>query len=115
MPIADRTVADRTSADRTSADRTAANRITATTVTFARPFRLSGFDQPIPAGSYAVETEEELLPGLSFAAYRRVATWLTLPPRPGGNILAEIAQVDPAELDAALAQDAALARDAAAP
>jgi hypothetical protein len=36
------------------------------TVTFRRPFSLSGLDQLQPAGSYTVETSEELLEGPSF-------------------------------------------------
>ena len=44
------------------------------TVTFARPFSLSGIDEVQPAGTYTVETDEELLPGLSLPAYRRIAT-----------------------------------------
>lgn len=82
-------------------------RTTSSTIVFRRPFQLAVLDAPLPAGPYAVDIEEELLPGLSFAAYRRVAAWLTLPPRPGGAVLAEILRLDPAELDAALARDAA--------
>ena len=36
------------------------------TVTFARPFSLRGIDGVRPAGTYTVETEEELIEGLSF-------------------------------------------------
>ena len=42
------------------------------TVTFARPFSLRGIETEQPAGTYAVETDEELLEGLSFPAYRRL-------------------------------------------
>jgi hypothetical protein len=82
-------------------------RTTTSTIVFRRPVQLAALDAPLPAGSYAVDIEEELLPGLSFAAYRRVAAWLTLPPQPGGAVLTEILRLDPAELDAALARDAA--------
>lgn len=85
----------------------AGTRTTTSTIVFRRPFQLSGLDAPLPAGSYAVDIEEELLPGLSFAAYRRVAAWLTLPPRSGGAVLAEVLRLEPADLDAALARDAA--------
>src|SRR5690348_5954080 len=44
------------------------------TVTFARPFRLDGLNAIQPAGSYVVETDEELLQALSFPAYRRTDT-----------------------------------------
>lgn len=44
---------------------------------FRHPFRLKGWYTDQPAGSYMVETEEELIEGLSFPAYRRVSTTLT--------------------------------------
>jgi hypothetical protein len=74
------------------------------TVTFARPFSLRGIDGVQPAGSYTVETEEELIEGLSFPVYRRVETVIFLPSRPGGTD--QVATVDPRELEAALARDA---------
>ena len=74
------------------------------TVTFARPFSLRGIDGVQPAGTYTIETEEELIEGLSFPAYRRVQTVIFLPSRPGGTD--QVATVDPLELEAALARDA---------
>ena len=56
-------------------------------VTFTQPFSLSGIDEVQPAGTYTVETDEELLPGLSFPAYRRVATLIFLRSRGGGPIV----------------------------
>ena len=40
-------------------------------VTFRRPFSLSGIDEVQPAGTYMVETSEELIEGLSFPVWRR--------------------------------------------
>ena len=77
------------------------------TVTFTRPFSLSGIDGVQPAGSYTVETDEELLPGLSFPAYRRVATLIFLPARPGEANLAQVAVIDPVELEEAHRRDEA--------
>jgi len=74
------------------------------TVTFARPFSLRGIDGLQPAGTYTVETEEEPVPGLSFLAWRRVATLMFLPSRPGGTD--QVAAIDPLELETALARDA---------
>jgi hypothetical protein len=54
-----------------------------------------------PAGRYVVETDEDLLEGLSFPAYRRLATYLTLPRRAHGVISSEMVRVDPAELEMA--------------
>ena len=73
-------------------------------VTFTQPFSLSGFDEVQPAGTYTVETDEELLPGLSFPAYRRVATLMVLRARGGAPV--EVANIDPLELQAAQERDA---------
>jgi hypothetical protein len=74
-------------------------------VTFAHPFVLKGFADAFPAGSYVVETEEERLPTVLQSAYRRTATWLSLPSREGAGAT-EIVAIDPADLAAALARDA---------
>ena len=81
-------------------------RTSRTTVTFARPFTLRGTDGEQPAGTYLVETDAELIPGLSFIAWRRVASLMFLPSRPGGPVPGRIATVDPLELEAARARDA---------
>lgn len=83
-------------------------RTTYRTLSFAHPFQLKDMDAPRPAGAYVVETDEERLQDLSFTAYRRVATRLLLPGDPRGSILGETIEVDPLELDAALARDAAV-------
>lgn len=83
-------------------------RTTKTTVTFTRPFSLSGFDGEQPAGSYSVETDEEMLDTVSLPAYRRMATMMQLEASPiGRNGFLQVAVVDPSELEAALAADAA--------
>jgi hypothetical protein len=74
-------------------------------VTFAQPFSLSGIDGVQPAGTYTVETDEELLPGLSFPAYRRVATLIFLRSRGRGPIVEEVVNIDPLELQAAQERD----------
>lgn len=82
-------------------------RTTYRTLSFVHPFQLKDMDEPRPAGAYVVETDEERLQELSFPAYRRVATRLLLPSRPGGPFLNETIEVDPLELDAAQTRDAA--------
>ena len=79
------------------------------TVTFAHPFSLRGLGGAQPAGTYAVETDEEPIEGVSFPAYRRVATVMLLPSGAGGTAWRQIAAVDPAELRAARERDAAAA------
>ena len=77
-------------------------------VTFTRPFRLSGFDCEQPAGCYSVETDEELMEGVSFPVYRRVATFMQLEAGSRGAAGAlQVAVIDPKQLEAALAVDAA--------
>src|SRR5438309_4561628 len=46
------------------------------TWTFSKPFMLKGVDRMLPAGEYRVSTDEELIEGLSFPVYRRVATMM---------------------------------------
>jgi hypothetical protein len=77
------------------------------TVTFRRPFVLGGFDEMLPAGAYSVETDEELLEGISFAAYRRILTVIHLHSRSGHPGLTRALTIDPSELDAALERDRA--------
>lgn len=71
-------------------------------VTFSRPFHLDEIEQELPAGPYSIETEEETLDGLSFIAWRRVATHIMVG-RPNGSSLYLI---DPLGLEHALEQDA---------
>ena len=90
-----------------SASRPAPLRTRRETVTFARPFRLRGVDGPQPAGAYTVETDEEPIEGLSFMAYRRVATVIFLPLARGGPGSFQAVQVEPPALEAAIAADKA--------
>lgn len=77
------------------------------TVTFRKPFVLGGSDETLPAGTYTVETDEELLDTVSFIAYRRVLTLIHLPANPGNRGRTRTVIIDPNELDAALTRDAA--------
>ena len=77
-------------------------RTTRTTLCFRAPFMLASLGELLPAGSYEVDTEEERIPGIERAAYVRVATLLRV--QSTGKV--ETMTVDPAELKAALAQDA---------
>jgi hypothetical protein len=76
------------------------------TVTFRRPFSLSGLDEMQPAGTYTVETNEELLESLSFPAWRRTATVILLRPQAGGVGLRQDLEIDPSELEAVEDSDA---------
>lgn len=48
-------------------------------VTFKHAFQIRGIDRLLPAGDYEVITDEEMIEGLSFAAFRRVATLIIVP------------------------------------
>jgi hypothetical protein len=76
------------------------------TVVFHHPFAIGAVDGLLPSGSYAVETDEELIPGLSFIAYRRVLTTMILPIPFGLTTARQVVTIDPQELEAALAGDA---------
>ena len=45
-------------------------------VTVAQPFFLRAIDAVVPAGTYKIDIDQELIDGLSFLAYRRTATWI---------------------------------------
>ena len=75
-------------------------RTTTKSVTFRRPFSLKGADGLQPAGTYVVETEEEAIPALSFLAYRRLSTTMTLSTRYGGAAVRQVVTIDPADLEA---------------
>jgi hypothetical protein len=76
-------------------------RTTRESVTFDRPFSLYAADGVQPAGTYMVEIDEDLIEGLSFLAYRRIATTIYLPLRYGGPASVQAVRVDPRELDQA--------------
>src|ERR1700722_216319 len=75
-----------------------------TTSAFARPLRLRGVDRVVPAGSYDIVTEEELIEGLSFPVYRRVSTVIFVPGQLGSSV--EMVTIDPLDLAAAQGEDA---------
>jgi hypothetical protein len=76
------------------------------TVVFSKPFLLKGIDRMLPAGDYRVVTDEELIDGLSFPAYRRVATMIFAPAQSHASTL-EMVTIDPHDLQAAQDRDQA--------
>ena len=77
------------------------------TLTFQHVFSLEGVDRSLAAGDYEVVTDEELIEGMSFPVYRRVATMIFLPAGADQLFSIEMVNVDPNEL--AAARDQALA------
>jgi hypothetical protein len=88
-----------------------ATRTSSKTVSFALPFTVKGFDRVLAAGDYRVVTDEELIEGLSFPAYRRVSTLLFVPGYAGEAANVEMITIDPAELQAAQDRDRTMHRD----
>ena len=76
-------------------------RTTRESVTFDHPFSLAAVGEVQPAGTYIVEIDEELIDGLSFLAYRRVATTIYLPLHHRGPGSIQAVRVEPRELAAA--------------
>ncbi|WP_454915597.1 hypothetical protein [Xanthobacter sediminis] len=74
-------------------------------VTFDHPFRMSGVDDTLPAGTYHVAIDEEQLLGRSFIAYRAMATMLYTPAVSACGGTSTCLSIDPAELDAAVLRD----------
>jgi hypothetical protein len=75
------------------------------TVTFCNPFTLTGCPGQLPAGEYEVHVEEELLQGLSFEAWRRTATYLTVPHKGVHGSRTAWRSISDIDLKAALSRD----------
>jgi hypothetical protein len=80
-------------------------RTTRKSVTFLHPFSLDAADEKLLAGTYIVETLEELIEGLSFVAYRRVSTTITGAAKGYGNGARQVIAIEPSELEIAQERD----------
>ena len=81
-------------------------RTTHKSVAFLHPFSLAGVDEKLEAGTYIVETLEELIESLSFIAYRRVSTTIETVSKGYGRAARQIITIDPLDLEAAQEADA---------
>ena len=79
------------------------------TVTFRHPFRIKGIDRQLLAGAYEVVTDEELIEGLSFPSFRRIATMIMIPGAPPRHSSVEMISIDSADLADAQRIDAMVA------
>jgi hypothetical protein len=80
-------------------------------VNFRHSFEIRGVDRLLPPGDYEVITDEEMIEGLSFASFRRVATMIMVPATQrsqgmemisiGSVDLADAQRIDACKLDAA--------------
>lgn len=77
------------------------------TMTFLYPFEIKGVGRPLPAGTYEIISEDEMIEGLSFPVYRRVNTFIMAPAAPPHQSSMEMIPVVPLDLADALRIDAA--------
>ena len=77
-------------------------------VTFAHSFSLSGIDGIFAPGTYLIDETHEPVEGLSFIGYRRTKTTIELPTPNAAYHARQLVEVEPADLEAALARDAKL-------
>lgn len=75
-------------------------------VTFTRPVSIAGIGRTLAAGNYDVVIDEELIEGLSFASYRRLATMIMVPGAQPHQHSTEMIAISAADLSEARKQDA---------
>lgn len=75
-------------------------------ITFQHPFRIKGIDRVLPPGAYDVITDEEMIEGLSFASFRRVATMIMVPAAPPRSATMEMISIGSVDLSDAQRVDA---------
>ena len=79
-------------------------RTTRKIVKFSNSFSILGVGRVLPAGVYEIVTDEELIEGLSFPVYRRVATMI-LAPTQSSQPSIEMLTIDPDDLATAMKRD----------
>jgi hypothetical protein len=80
-------------------------------VHFNHPFHIKGIDRLLAPGAYEVITDEEMIEGLSFASFRRLAIMIMVPgvaPRTSSMEMISISAVD---LSDARCRDASAAHE----
>ncbi len=75
-------------------------------ITFRHAFRIKGIDRVLPPGAYEVITDEEMIEGLSFASFRRVATMIMVPAAAPGSAAMEMFSIGSIDLSDAQRIDA---------
>jgi hypothetical protein len=81
------------------------------TVHFKHPFRIKGIDRLLPPGGYEIVNDEEMIEGLSFPSFRRVATMIMVPGAPPHQSSTEMISIDPVDLSDAQRVDASAPND----
>jgi hypothetical protein len=80
-------------------------RTTQSTVRFSSAVQLPGLDEPLPAGDYLVDQDEETIDDLSRIVWRRTGAFLHIPAIGSGSLTRQMLPIAPADLEAALEKD----------
>jgi hypothetical protein len=80
------------------------------TVHFRHPFHIKGIDRQLAAGAYEIVTDEEMIEGLSFPCFRRVATMIMVPAAPPRHASTEMISISSVDLSDAQRIDASAPR-----
>ncbi len=80
-------------------------RTTVRLITFTHPFNLDSLVAPLEAGTYRLVVDEEVIEGLSFKAYRKIATHLEIPAISIQAVRRQSLKVSSAEIASALRND----------
>jgi hypothetical protein len=81
------------------------------TIHFKHPFRINGIDRLLSPGAYEVVTDEEMIEGLSFPCFRRVATLIMVPGAPPHASSTEMISISSVDLSDAQRNDASASRE----
>ncbi len=81
------------------------------TIVFKHPFRMASIERLLPAGAYEIVTDEEMIEGLSFPVFRRVATMMMVPAEAPNSSAVEMISIGSIELSDAQRIDAIAARE----
>lgn len=80
-------------------------------ITFRHAFQIRGVDRLLPAGPYEVITDEEMIEGLSFASFRRIATMIIVPTAASRGSTMEMISIGSVDLADAQRIDASMPDD----
>jgi hypothetical protein len=80
-------------------------RTTRSVASFNEPFSLRNVEDVLPPGDYNVYVEDELIQGLSRAAYRRVSTILQMPSISSPQEQSRLVSISATDPEAALMKD----------
>jgi hypothetical protein len=81
------------------------------TIHFTHQFQIKGIDRLLPPGDYEVITDEEMIEGISFPCFRRVATMIMVPGAPPSRSSMEMISISSVDLSNAQQIDASASHE----